>query len=163
MAFSCCFGLRGNLDGQNFLQKSFYNINNRVRLLKTGRRKSTIWNWTKSFGGCEETKDLPIAIITSLIKKSLVQTESGGLLAVWPVKNCQISIKVVQKWFHWFWQLYKNCPRMVQIWANYKALKSCPRSNKLPNLVTLIAGTIWTLAFCSTNYFILFSAKSVIM
>ena len=37
--------------------------------------------------------------------------------------------------------LYKNCLRMWEIWANYllpKALKSCPKLNKLPNLVTLL-------------------------
>ena len=27
MAYSCCFGLRGNLDFPEFLQKKFYNIN----------------------------------------------------------------------------------------------------------------------------------------
>ena len=35
--------------------------------------------------------------------------------SVWPEKNRQISIKVVQKWFHYknnrFWHLYKNCRR----------------------------------------------------
>ena len=39
-----------------------------------------------------------------------------------------------------FWHLYKNCLRMWAIWANEllpKALKSCPTSNKSPNLVTL--------------------------
>ena len=29
MAYSCCFGLRGNLDFPEFLQKKFYNINYR--------------------------------------------------------------------------------------------------------------------------------------
>ena len=29
MAISCCFGLRGNLDFPDFLQKKFYNINYR--------------------------------------------------------------------------------------------------------------------------------------
>ena len=36
-------------------------------------------------------------------------------------------------------RLYKNCLRMQQIWPNSlrpKALKSCSKSNKLPNLVT---------------------------
>ena len=32
---------------------------------------------------------------------------------VWPVKSCQMSIKIIQKWFHFknerFWHLYKNC------------------------------------------------------
>ena len=28
MAYSCCFGLRGNLDFRDFLQKKFYSINN---------------------------------------------------------------------------------------------------------------------------------------
>ena len=27
MAYSCCFGLRGNLDFRDFFQKMFYNIN----------------------------------------------------------------------------------------------------------------------------------------
>ena len=30
MAISCCFGLRGNLDFPDFLQKKFYNINYRT-------------------------------------------------------------------------------------------------------------------------------------
>ena len=76
--------------------------------------------------------------------------------SVWPEKNCQISIKVAQKWFHLqndrFWHHYKNCLRMWKIWANQlllEALKSCPKSNKLTNLVTLIGSrhiisiTIW--------------------
>ena len=29
MAYSCCFGLRGNLDFPDFFQKKFYNINYR--------------------------------------------------------------------------------------------------------------------------------------
>ena len=29
MAYSCCSGLRGNLDFLDFLQKNFYNINSR--------------------------------------------------------------------------------------------------------------------------------------
>ena len=44
------------------------------------------------------------------------------LLAVWPVKKCQISIKVAQKLFplqNWrFRHLYKNCLRMWDIWTN---------------------------------------------
>ena len=38
------------------------------------------------------------------------------------------------------WHLYKNCLRMWEIWAIYlppKTLKSCPKSHKLPHLVTL--------------------------
>ena len=57
--------------------------------------------------------------------------------AAWPDKNCLMSIKVAQKWFRkkneWFLHLYKNCLKM---WIP-KALKICPKSNKLPNLVTL--------------------------
>ena len=63
------------------------------------------------------------------------------LLPVWPEKNHQMFIKVAQKWFHYkndrFWHLYNKCLKM---WANQllpKALKSCPKSNKSPNLVTL--------------------------
>ena len=67
-----------------------------------------------------------------------------------------MSIKVALKWFHQkndrFWHLYKNCQRMWEIWTNRllpKALHSCPKSNKLPNLVTLIAE--WSsLSFYST-------------
>ena len=39
-----------------------------------------------------------------------------------------------------FWHLYKNCVRMWKIWANLllpQTLEICPKSNKLPNLVTL--------------------------
>ena len=75
-------------------------------------------------------------------------------------KNCQRSIKVAQKWFHEkndiFCQLYKNSFGMWKIWANLllpKALKSCPKSNKSPNLVTLspshfpaIRGAEWSAA-----------------
>ena len=49
------------------------------------------------------------------------------------------------KWFHEkndrFWRLYKKCLRIWEIWANWllpKALKSCPKSNKSPNMVTLV-------------------------
>ena len=47
---------------------------------------------------------------------------------VWPEKNCRMSIKVAQN--DRFWNLYKNCLRMWEIWANLllpKALKSCPK------------------------------------
>ena len=40
--------------------------------------------------------------------------------------------------FHTF---TKNCQRMWEIWANLllpMALKTCPKSNKSPNLVTLV-------------------------
>ena len=63
-------------------------------------------------------------------------------LTVRPEKNRQMSIKVTQKLFHLkidrFW--HKNCLWMWEIRANEllpKALKTCPKSNKLPNLVTL--------------------------
>ena len=32
IAYSCCFGLRGNLDFPDFLQKKFYNINSRKNI-----------------------------------------------------------------------------------------------------------------------------------
>ena len=64
--------------------------------------------------------------------------------SVWLEKNSQMSIKVAQKWFNLkndrFWHLFKNCLRMWEIWTNEllpKALKSCPKCKKSPNLVTL--------------------------
>ena len=63
---------------------------------------------------------------------------------VWPEKNCQMSVKVAKNDFTRymidFWHLHKNCLRLWEIWANEllpKSLKSCPKSNKSPNLVTL--------------------------
>ena len=58
-------------------------------------------------------------------------------------KNRQMSIKVAQKSLenYRFWHLYKNCLSMWEIWANKllpKALKSCTKSKKLPNLATLV-------------------------
>ena len=42
MAYSCCcFGLRGNLDFPDFLQKKFYNINNRGTLLGCVTKKKS--------------------------------------------------------------------------------------------------------------------------
>ena len=62
---------------------------------------------------------------------------------MWPAKSHQMYLKVAQKRFHYkndrFVHLYKNCLRMWEIWINKlltMALKSCPKSNKLPNLVT---------------------------
>ena len=59
-------------------------------------------------------------------------------------KNLPNVFKSYPKMFHEkndrFWHFYKNCLRMREIWANEllpKALKSCPKSNKFPNLVTL--------------------------
>ena len=56
-----------------------------------------------------------------------------------------MSIKVAQKWFHYkydiFWHLHKYCLRKWEIWTNnflQKASKTCPKSNKSPNLVTLL-------------------------
>ena len=67
---------------------------------------------------------------------------------VWPDKILQMSIKVAQKWFHYknyrFWHLYKNWLRMGEIWENWlfpKALKTCPKSNKSPDLVSRIITT----------------------
>ena len=52
-------------------------------------------------------------------------------------KSCPIIISVEKLKI---WHLSKNCLRMWEIWANLllpKALKTCPKSNKSPNLVTL--------------------------
>ena len=58
-------------------------------------------------------------------------------------KNCQMSVKVAQKWFHLkneiFWHLYKNCLRIWEIWTNELLHKGLEKSNKSPNLVTLEA------------------------
>ena len=74
----------------------------------------------------------------------------GTLLAVWPEKIRQMSVKVAQKWFHQkndtFWHLYKNGIRMWEIWAIEllpNALKSWPKSNTSPNLVTLLLWHSW--------------------
>ena len=48
MAYSCCFGIRRNLDFPDFLQKKFYNINYRTRT-----RTQVI---TKSFGHWPQSK-----------------------------------------------------------------------------------------------------------
>ena len=47
------------------------------------------------------------------------------------------------------WHLYKNCLRMQEIWTNLllpKALKSCPKFNKSPNLVTLYVSSASSIA-----------------
>ena len=52
-------------------------------------------------------------------------------------KSCP---KIFQLKNYRFWHLYKNFLRLWEIWSNAllpKALKSGPKSNKLPNLVTL--------------------------
>ena len=49
-------------------------------------------------------------------------------------KSCPKMISIENESF---WHLYKNCPGMWEIWAN-ELLKSCPKSNKSPNLVRLI-------------------------
>ena len=68
------------------------------------------------------------------------------------MKKSPNDYKSCPKWFHEkndsFCQLYKNCLRMWETWANQmspKALKSCPKSNKSPNLVTLIWALWWHL------------------
>ena len=52
-------------------------------------------------------------------------------LPVWPEKNCQMSIKVAQKWFHLindrFWDFFKNCVRMSNIWPNLLLPKESPK------------------------------------
>ena len=60
-------------------------------------------------------------------------------------KNRQMSVKVAQKWF---WRLHKNCLRLCEICVNDllpMALKSCPKSNKLPNLFTLLSSQYLTI------------------
>ena len=68
------------------------------------------------------------------------------MLTVSPEKNCQMSIKVAQKWFHYkkihfdtFPKIAYECVRFWLINCCQKALKSCPKSNRSPNLVTLDA------------------------
>ena len=43
-------------------------------------------------------------------------------LSVWPEKNCRMSIKVAQNWFHQkndrFWHFYKKFLRIWEIWTN---------------------------------------------
>ena len=65
------------------------------------------------------------------------------LQPVWPEKNHQISIKVAQNDFHrkrtdfdTFTKLPKNVGDLGKLIV---ALKTWPKSNKLPNLVTLLA------------------------
>ena len=72
-----------------------------------------------------------------LINLRSTQSVACDIKPVWPEKNRQMSIKVA---YDRFWHFYKNCLRMWDIWANYllpKALKSCPKCKKSPNLVTL--------------------------
>ena len=59
-----------------------------------------------------------------------------------------MSVKVAPKWFRQqnerFRQLYKNCLKMWDIWAKWllpQALKSWPKCNKSPNLVTPVVNT----------------------
>ena len=51
-------------------------------------------------------------------------------MRMWPEKNCQMSIKVTQKWFDTFTIIAQECRRFGQI-------NCCPKSNKSPDLVTL--------------------------
>ena len=81
---------------------------------------------------------------TSSFKETPWTKKVWWWLSEWPEKNRQMSIKVAQNWFHYkndrFWHLYNNSLRMWEIWANWllpMALKSGPKSNKSPNLVTL--------------------------
>ena len=68
----------------------------------------------------------------------------GGGGAVWPEKIAKFyksCPKMVSLEKYRFWSLYENCLRMWEIWENKllpKALKSCPKSNKLPDQVTLL-------------------------
>ena len=83
--------------------------------------------------------------ITQKFIKFWHQLQLCLLQPAWPEKSRQMSIKVAQKWFHSinenFWHLYKNCLKMLTIWAKYllpQAFKSCPKCNKVSNLVTLV-------------------------
>ena len=86
-------------------------------------------------------------------------------------KNRQIFIKVAQKWFHYknyrFWHLYKNCLRMWKIGANLllpKALKSCPKSKKSPNLVTLAFAVDTKMPFWkSLKYIVCYLCKGTVV
>ena len=65
---------------------------------------------------------------------------------VWPVKSCQMSIKIAQKLFHKktlktfspFQNLQKNVGNLGKIIVA-TCFESCPKCNKSPNLITLIA------------------------
>ena len=88
--------------------------------------------------------------------------------SVWPVKIAKCLLKLPQKWFpkqnERFWQLYKNCLQMWEIWAKWmlpQALKSCPKCNKLPNLVTLASSLTfafeqgWFLTLKGVHYIVI--------
>ena len=71
---------------------------------------------TKVLLSCTESVSSWYVIETGKAKRN------RAMASVWPDKNCQMSIKVAQIWFHkkneWFWYLYKNYLRMWEIWAN---------------------------------------------
>ena len=63
-----------------------------------------------------------------------------------------------------FWHIYKNCLRMWKICVNKllpKALKTCPKLNKSPNLVTLRVTRIFSTTVLIIIIFItIFNARS---
>ena len=65
-------------------------------------------------------------------------------VSVWPIKSCQMSIKLPKNDSTRKWNILlplQKLPKMWAISAKYllpHALKSCPKCNKASNLVTLV-------------------------
>ena len=83
-----------------------------------------------------------ISLLKSHFRSSMGQEQCDQKKSPNVYKSCP-------KWFHYkndrFWHLFNNCLRMWENWTNKllpKALKSCPKSNKSPNLVTLGWGRV---------------------
>ena len=114
--------------------------------LVLGKKISLLWHFFMPLG---KFSLLPVHVhCLKWNKASCPVTSCPSQVTSVTRKNRQMSIKVAQKWFHYendrFSTLYKNCLRMWKIWANSllpKALKSCPKSNKSPNLVTCLQDT----------------------
>ena len=77
------------------------------------------------------------------VSQSQVDIHHCHMISVTSKKSPNVY-RCCPKWFHykneWFWHLYKNCLRINEIWANKlwtPAVNACPKSKKLPNLVTL--------------------------
>ena len=98
-------------------------------IIITGRRQSPRYDrWPNR--PSEETREH----LDSLFAASVTRKKTPKVY-----KSCPKMISLESERF---WHLYKNCLWMWEIWANYllpKAIKSCPKSNKSPNLVTLFA------------------------
>ena len=113
MAYSCFFGLRGNLDFPDFLQKKFYNINSRIK------NTLCIFSLTFSTSFIDKTSTL----IAAWLHTTMIHALSYIHVPVDVFRDVTSVTRYKSP------NVYKSCPNMISL-EKWKILTPL---QKLPN------------------------------